>query len=78
MAKSGRIGAGDQGLPPNPGAAHALMSHAASLGDPEAQRNRGIALAAGIHPPAANSTHKCEPSHWSPTLPRLVDYECIS
>ena len=52
--------AGDQGLPFNPGAAFALVRHAASLGDAEAQTNLGLFQAAGIHAPASNVTHKCE------------------
>lgn len=52
--------AGDQGLPFNPGAAFALISHAASQGDPEAQRNVGLFQAAGIRAPASNATHKRE------------------
>lgn len=50
--------AGDQGLPYNPGAAFALTNYAASLGNSEAQRERGLQLAAGLHPPAFNASHK--------------------
>lgn len=52
--------AGDEGLPYNPAASFALTSHAASLGDAEAQGNVGLSLAAGIHPPAMDSANKCE------------------